>query len=184
MATLNVNAMSSTQYLGLPSSYWEPFWYAAYTSANHEKRVAEQLARRSVEHFLPVYQVVRRWKDRRVKLQLPLFPGYIFVRLALHDRLRVLQTPGVVKLVGFGETPSALPQDEIDALRTSLAVGVRAEPHPYLRVGRRVRVKWGPLAGMEGILKRRKNQDRLVISLELILRSVAVEVSALELEPM
>jgi transcription antitermination factor NusG len=184
MASLNVNATSSTQYLALPSSYWEPFWYAAYTNANHEKRVAEQLAWRSVEHFLPVYQVVRRWKDRRVKLQLPLFPGYIFVRLSLHDRLKVLQAPGVVRLVGFGEAPSALPQHEIDALRTSLAAGMRAEPHPYLRVGRRVRVKSGPLTGMEGILKRRKNQDRLVISLELILRSVAVEVSALELEPM
>lgn len=183
MASLNLNATNSTKYLGIPSSYWEPFWYAAYTSANHEKRVAEQLAGRSVEHFLPIYQVVRRWKDRRVKLQLPLFPGYIFVRLALHDRLRVLQTPGVVRLVGFGETPSALPQDEIDALRTSLAAGIRAEPHPYLRVGRRVRVKSGPLTGMEGVLKRIKNQDRLVISLDMILRSVAVEVSALEMEP-
>jgi transcription antitermination factor NusG len=184
MASLNVNATSSIQYLGLPLNYCEPFWYAASTSANHEKRVAEQLTRRSVEHFLPVYQVVRRWKDRRVMLQLPLFPGYIFVRLALHDRLKVLQVPGVVKLVGFSGTPSALPQEEIDALRTSLAAGVRAEPHPYLVVGRRVRVKSGPLTGMEGILKRKKNQDRLVISLDMILRSVAVEVSALELEPM
>jgi transcription antitermination factor NusG len=119
-----------------------------------------------------------------VQLQLPLFPGYIFVRLALHDRLKVLQAPGVVKLVGFSGTPSALPQAEINALRTSLAAGVRAEPHPYLTVGRRVRVKSGPLAGMEGILKRKKKQDRLVISLDLILRSVAVEVSALELESM
>jgi transcription antitermination factor NusG len=184
MTSLNINETGSAQYLGLPSSYCEPFWYVACTNANHEKRVAEQLTRRSVEHFLPIYRVVRRWKDRWVQLQRPLFPGYIFVRLALHDRLKVLQAPGVVKFVGFSGTPSVLPQVEIDALRTSLSAGVRAEPHPYLMVGRRVRVKSGPLTGMEGILKRKKNQDRLVISLNLILRSVAVEVCALELEPM
>jgi transcription antitermination factor NusG len=106
------------------------------------------------------------------------------VRLALRDRLQVLQVPGVAKLVGFSGTPTALPQEEIDALRTSLLNGVRAEPHPYLTVGRHVRINSGPLAGMEGILIRKKNQDRLVISLDLILKSVAVEVSALELESM
>jgi transcription antitermination factor NusG len=182
MASLIVNAASSTHYLELPSSFCDPFWYAAYTSAKHEKRVAEQLTRRSVEHLLPLYQTVRRWKDRRVQLQLPLFPGYVFVRLALRDRLQVLQVPGVANLVGFSGTPTALPQEEIDALRTSLLIGVRAEPHPYLTVGRRVRIKSGPLVGMEGILIGKKNQARLVISLDLIRRSVAVEVSALELE--
>jgi transcription antitermination factor NusG len=134
-----------------------------------------------VEHFLPLYQSPRRWKDRRVQLQLPLFPGYVFVRPALHDRLQVLQVSGVAKLVGFNGTPAALPQEEIDALRTGLATGVCATSHPYLTVGRRVRVKSGRLAGLEGILKRKTKQDRLVISLELILSSVAVEVSALEL---
>src|SRR6266852_464107 len=79
----------------------QPHWYAAYTSANHEKRVAVQLKERAVENFLPLYESVRRWKDRRMKLQLPLFPGYVFVRLALRDRLRVLQIPSVVRLVGF-----------------------------------------------------------------------------------
>src|SRR4029077_3812170 len=157
MAILMINGTSSTHYLGLPSSFRDPFWYAAYTSANHEKRVAEQLARRSVEHFLPLYETVRRWKDRRKQLQLPLFPGYVLVRLALRDRLQVLQVPGVANLVGFSGTPTALPQEEIDALRASLASGARAEPHPYLTVGRRVRIKSGPLAGMEGILVRKKN---------------------------
>jgi transcription antitermination factor NusG len=97
-------------------------WYAAYTTANHEKRVAEQLAVRSVEHFLPQYASVRRWKDRRVRLELPLFPGYVFVRLALRDRLQVLKIPGVAKLVGFNGTPTALPEEEIATLRTSLAM--------------------------------------------------------------
>ena len=168
----------------LPAAYLETCWYAAYTSANHEKRVAVQLGQRSVEHFLPLYDSVRRWKDRRVQLQLPLFPGYVFVHFALRDRLLVLQIPGVAKLVSFNGMPAALPRQEIEALRASLESGVRAEPHPYLKVGRRARVKAGPLAGMQGILVRRKNRSRFVISLDLIMRSVAVEVDALELEPL
>jgi transcription antitermination factor NusG len=183
VASLNlINAISSTNYPELPSSFLEPFWYAAYTSANHEKRVAEQLTMRSVENFLPLYQVVRRWKDRRVELNLALFPGYVFVRLALRDRLQVLQVPGVARLVGFSGLPTALPQEEIDTLRASFERGVRAEPHPYLTVGRRVRVKSGPLARMEGILIRKKNRHRLVISLDLILQSVAVEVDLADVE--
>ncbi|MGB7846093.1 MAG: UpxY family transcription antiterminator [Candidatus Acidiferrum sp.] len=168
----------------MPAAYLEPQWYAAYTSANHEKRVAAQLGQRSVEHFLPLYDSVRRWKDRRVQLQLPLFPGYVFVHLALRDRLQVLQIPGVAKIVGFNGTPAALPQEEIEALRASLESGVRATPHPYLKVGRRALVKTGPLKGMQGVLVKRKNRSRFVISLDLIMRSVAVEVDALELEPM
>ena len=158
----------------------EPRWYAAYTSANHEKSVAQQLAVRSVEHFVPLYESVRRWKDRKVRLQLPLFPGYVFVRLVLRDRLQVLQVPGVAKLVGFNGMPTALPQEEIEALRRSLGKGVRAEPHPYLTAGRRVRVRTGSLAGLEGVLLRRKNRTRFVISLDLIMRSVAVEIDGSE----
>jgi transcription antitermination factor NusG len=179
-----VNALNPMRYPGLPSSSFELHWYAAYTNANHEKRVAEQLVGRSVEHFLPLYQSVRRWKDRRVQLQLPLFPGYVFVRLALHDRFLVLQAPGVVKLVGFNGAPAALPEEEMDALRTSLASGVRAEPHPYLRAGRRVSVNSGPFQGMRGILVRKKNRVRVVISLDLIMRLVAVETDITELEPL
>jgi transcription antitermination factor NusG len=179
-----VNALNQMRYPRLPSNSFELHWYVAYTSANHEKRVAEQLVGRSVEHFLPLYQSLRRWKDRRVKLQLPLFPGYVFVRLALRDRFLVLQAPGVVKLVGFNGTPAALPEEEIAALRTSLASGVRAEPHPYLRSGHRVSVNSGPFQGMHGILVRKKNRVRVVISLDLIMRSVAVETDITDLEPL
>ena len=115
-----------------------PLWYVAYTSANHEKRVAEQFSLRSVEHFLPLYEAKRRWKDRRMKLELPLFPGYVFVRMSLRDRLKVLQVPGVARLVGFNGQPAAIPDNEIEALRASLGAQLRAEPHPYLIVGRRV----------------------------------------------
>src|SRR5580704_136550 len=96
-------------------------WYAAYTSANHEKKVSVELGCRSVESFLPLYSSVRRWKDRRVQLQLPLFPGYVFVRLALRDRLRVVQIPSVVRLVGFGGLPTALPDTEIEILQSGFS---------------------------------------------------------------
>ncbi len=166
----------------ITEAYREKRWYAAYTSANHEKRVAEQLVVRDVEHFLPVYDSVRRWKDRRVKLQMPLFPGYVFVCMALRDRLQVQQVPGVAHLVGFDGSPAAIPDQEIDALRASLESGVRAEPHPYLTVGRRVRLRSGPLAGMQGILLRRKGNFRVVISIELIQRSLVVHLDAVDVE--
>ena len=162
----------------------EASWYAAYTSANHEKRVAAQLGAREVEHFLPLYASLRRWKDRRVELTLPLFPGYVFVRMVLRERLRVLQIPGVAHLVGFGEGPTAVPEEEIERLRTSLARGVRAEPHPFLTAGRRVRVRSGPLEGLQGILLKRKSRVRLVVSVELIQRAMAVEMDEADLEPM
>jgi len=157
-------------------------WYAAYTSANHEKRVTEHLMLRSVEHFLPTYTSVRKWKDRRVRLDLPLFPGYVFVRLVTQDRLRVLQIPGVAKLVGFGGIPAALPDEDIEALKRVMVCGTRAEPHPFLSVGRRVRVKAGPLEGIEGVVVRKKNRLRLIILLDLIHRAAALEVDAADLE--
>src|SRR5712691_3777073 len=118
----------------LPMDYVEPHWYVAHTSANHEKRVTKQLQERSVENFLPLYDSVRRWKDRRMKLQLPLFPGYVFVRLPLRDRLKVLQVPGVAHLISFNSRPAVLPDTEVEALRAGLATQLRVEPHPYLTV--------------------------------------------------
>src|SRR5437016_6381227 len=176
------NTVVRTDIAELPAEYDVSRWYAAYTSANHEKRVAEQLGVREVEHFLPLYASARRWKDRRVTLQLPLFPGYIFVHMALRDRLKVQQVPGVARLVGFDGKLVALPEKEIQALRRSFESGVRAEPHPYLTVGRRVRVKSGPLAGTQGILLRRKGNFRVVISIELIQRSVAVDTEVADVE--
>jgi len=165
------------------NAYLQSYWYAVYTCANHEKHVAAELHARTVEHFLPLYRSVRRWKDRRVTLDLPLFPGYVFVRLALRDRLRVVQIPSVVRLVGFGGLPTALPDTEMDIMRSGLSQSLRAEPHPFLTVGRRVRISGGPFARLEGVLKRKKSILRVVVSLELIQRSVAVEVSAEDIEP-
>jgi len=139
--------------------------------------VASQLVERDVEHFLPLYCSVRHWKDRRVSLELPLFPGYIFVRLALSERLGVRQIPSVVRLVGFGGLPTVLPDDEMEILRAGLCERSRAEPHPFLTVGRRVRITGGSFARLEAVLKRKKNNLRVIVSLELIQRSVAVDVS-------
>lgn len=158
-------------------------WRVASTSANHEKRVAEQLRVRELECFLPTYESLRQWNDRRVWLQLPLFPGYVFVRMCSRDRLRVVQVPGIARLVGFNGTMARLPDEEIEALKNGLATGVRAEPHRFLTVGRRVRVSRGPLKGMKGILLSRKRHTRFIISIELIMRSVAVEIDETELEP-
>jgi len=166
----------------LPAEFFEPRWYAAYTCAKHEKRVAVQFSQRSLEHFFPQYESMRRWKDRRVKLQLPLFPGYVFVRLALRDRLRVLETPSVVRLVGFNGHPAALPDKEMEALRACGAAQLVAEPCAYLTTGRRVRIKCGPLADLEGVLVRWKNTLRVVLSLDLIASSAAVDVDAANVE--
>lgn len=165
------------------SAIWvEARWYAAYTCANHENKVREQLEQRSIESFLPVYETVRRWKDRRMRLELPLFPGYVFVRMPAADRLRVLQVPSVVRLVGFNGQLSALPDEEIEALKKGAASGVCAHPHPFLTVGRRVQVKNGPFEGRQGILLRRKGKLRLVLSIELIMRSVVIDVDATDVE--
>jgi transcription antitermination factor NusG len=160
-----------------------PQWYAVYTSANHEKRVAAEFSRRRVESFLPLYSSVRRWKDRTVQLQVPLFPGYVFVHLALSDRLRVIQVPGVVKLVGSGGQPVALPDEQLEALRAGLSGRLPAEPHPYLTIGRRIRIVRGAFQGAEGTLVRKKGLFRVVLSLELIMRSIAIEVDAADVEP-
>jgi transcription antitermination factor NusG len=182
MAISSVGHPNQSNATFLPSDNLNVRWYAAYTSANHEKKVAAQLDVREVEHFLPLYDSVRRWKDRRVVLQLPLFPGYVFVRMALRDRIKVQQVPGVACLVGFSGRPAALPDQQIEALRSGLACGVGAKPHPYLTEGRRVLLKSGPFCGMQGIVLRRKGRFRVVVSMDLIQRSVAVDADAVDVE--
>ena len=180
MANYRTNALSGGI---LSTEYLEPCWYAVYTSANHEKRVASQLDIRSVTHFLPLYDSVRRWKDRCVRLQLPLFPGYLFVRIAIRDRLRVLQVPGIARLVGFNGMPVPLPDHEVECLKFALAKGMRAEPHPYMKVGRRMRITSGSLAGCEGMLVRKKGNMRLILSVDLIQRSIMVDLDVSAVEP-
>jgi transcription antitermination factor NusG len=158
-----------------------PRWYAAYTWSRHEKSVAKQLEERRMESFLPLYRSWHRWKDRRQQVDLPLFPSYVFVYMALTERVRVLELPGVAALVTFQGRPAALPTAEIEGLRRGLEREIYAEPHPFLRIGHKVRVRGGPLAGTEGILVRKKDKLRMVISLEVLMRSIAVEVDAADI---
>jgi transcription antitermination factor NusG len=167
----------------LPANYLENRWYAARTKSRHEKKVAEHLAGKGIVNFLPLYKAQHRWKDRVARVDLPLFPGYIFVQFPLKERLKVLEIPGVANLVSFKGEPAALPEQEIETLRQGLSANVFAEPHPYLKVGRRVRIKGGPLRGLEGILERKKEDSfRVVISIDLIMRSVLVEVAMADVE--
>ena len=157
-------------------------WYALYTCPRHEKFVAKQIERRRFSCFLPLYRSVRRWKDRRKELELALFPGYVFVRMALENRLQVLELPGVVRLVSFNGQPAVVPTEQIESIRDRLSGAGSIEPHPYLRTGRRVRVRHGAMTGLEGIVVRRKDRCRVVFSIDLIMRSVAVEVDEGDLE--
>lgn len=160
-----------------------PQWFVAYTVTRHEKAVADHFSQRTIESFLPSYKSPRMWKNGcKVNVELPLFPSYIFVRISREQRVRVLEVPGVLSLVCSGGKPVPLPELEIEALRSAVPA-LSCEPHPYLVVGERVRVKSGPLMGMEGVLLRKKNYFRIVLSLHLITQSVAVEVDADNVEP-
>ena len=138
-------------------------WCAVYTRHQHEKAVTAMLLVKGFEVFLPLYESTRKWKDRRKLLSLPLFPGYVFVRGALERRLPILTTPGVHMIISRGERVATIPEEEIEAIRRTIEDKVRVEPHPFLRCGERVRVIRGSLAGVEGILTRKKNLYRLVL---------------------
>lgn len=172
----------TTAPIELPIESSTAHWYALYTAPRHEKYLADQINRQGISCFLPLYRSIRRWKDRRKELALVLFPGYIFVRIALPNRLRVLQLPGAVRLVTFNGQPAVLPEEEVENLRSRLANSGNIEPHPYLTAGRHVRVRSGPLQGLEGIILRTKERCRIVLSIHLIMRSVAVEVDDGDLE--
>ena len=156
-------------------------WHAVYTQPRHEKKVAQQLAMRSMEAYLPLYESLRRWKDRRTKLTLPLFPGYVFVKMALPQRIMVLEIASVVQIVGPKGQSSMLADEDIERLRFSLT-NRRAEPHPYLASGKKVRIKSGPLMGLEGTVTRWKAGMRIVVSIDAIQRSVAMELESADLE--
>lgn len=157
-------------------------WYALYTRHQHEKVVARMLADKGFEVFLPLYFTAHRWQDRTRQLSLPLFPGYVFLRTGLDRRAHVVTTPGVHHFVPSAERPVAIAPPEIEAVRQLTAKSPRVEPHPFLKRGDWVRIKAGPLAGLEGVLTRWKGAFKLVLGVELLQQSVAVEVELADVE--
>jgi transcription antitermination factor NusG len=157
-------------------------WHAIYTRHQHEKAIAQFLSAKGLQVFLPLYNATRRWKDRTMHLSLPLFPCYLFLRGLKERRLEVVTTPGIVSILSINGEPATIPESEIEAVRRAIEWGNRVEPHPFLRCGDRVRVISGPLQGLEGILVRKKNLYRLVLSVEILERSAAVEVDVSAVE--
>jgi len=153
-------------------------WFAVYTRHQHEKTVGQNLTSRGFETFVPLYKTVHQWKDRIKPLSLPLFSCYVFLRGGMRRRLDVLTTPGVHSLVSNAGVPAPIPPKEIEALRRAVESGLGLEPHPFLKCGVWVRVKAGPLVGLQGILLRKKSLCRLVLSVEMLGKSAAVEVDA------
>jgi transcription antitermination factor NusG len=157
-------------------------WYALHTRSQHEKVVANILNNKGFEVFLPLYLASHQWKDRTKQLSLPLFSCYVFLRDSLERRLDILKTPGVHQIVGSGGRPAEIPIAEIESIRSMVGTSLKVEPHPLLRCGDRVRVKTGPLTGIEGILIRKKSLLRLVITVEMLGKAVAVEVDGYQVE--
>ena len=154
----------------------DQYWYALYTRHQHEKTVADILSAKGFQVFLPLYPVAHQWKDRVKRLSLPLFPCYVFIRASLDLRIPILMTPGVHAFVGVEGRSVRIPDIEIDAVHRTIDNLLHVEPYPFLRAGDWVRVKSGPLEGIEGILVRKTNKFRLILSVEMLKKSVAVEV--------
>jgi transcription antitermination factor NusG len=157
-------------------------WLAAYTRSRHEHQVANQLQTKNVECLLPTYQRLSRWSDRVQRSDAPLFPGYVFVHISDCERIPVLETMGVVHLVSVAGKPAVLGDADMDRLRNCLSRASDIEPHPYLRIGQRVRVKHGPFAGYEGVLVEKQNSVRLVISVDQIMKSVAINLHGADVD--
>jgi transcription antitermination factor NusG len=158
-------------------------WLAAYTRSRHEHQVGQQLAQKDLEYLLPTYARLTRWSDRIKRVTAPLFPGYIFVHISESERLPVLETVGIVHLVSSAGEPAILSDEEVERLRCCCMGSGEIEPHPYLRIGHRVRVKYGPFAGWEGTLVEKQNSRRLVVSVDQIMKSIAVNIHTADVEP-
>jgi transcription antitermination factor NusG len=166
----------------LPHALEASNWYAIYAKHNHERKVADLLARKGMDVFMPLYDSVRCWKDRKKSLPMPLFPGYVFLKSTLDNKIEILSTPGVFFIVESAGHACPIPEQEIQAIRTITQSDVRFEPHPFLKTGEFVRIRTGPLAGIGGIFLKPKNKYRVVVSIELLRKAVAIEVDAANVE--
>jgi len=164
----------------------ESAWYALYTRSRFEKKLMSELANRSIEVFLPMREVLSRWKDRKKKVWMPLFPGYLFVHQVNtpENRYRILNIPGAVRFIGFNSQTTPIPVEQIESVRKFLEAKLAVDPYPYLTIGRRVEVIAGPLEGIQGKLVQKKGRFRLVIQVDLIRQAVSVEIDAVDVRPL
>lgn len=163
-----------------PDAY---LWFAARVRSNFEHVAAAHLRERGFEEFTPTYQVERQWSDRKKVIDQVLFPGYVFCRINPLERRNVITVPGLIGLVGAGKTPLPIPESEIEAIRQMVSSGVLVTPWPFLAIGQRVLIERGPLAGVEGILDSAKGRSRLVVSINMLQRSVSAEVNRSWIRP-
>lgn len=159
-------------------------WYAVHTMARHEKRVAAQFQEKRVCTFLPLLHQIHRWSDRRSVVEIPMFSCYAFVRLVQNadERLKVLRTPGVLGFVGSERRGTPIPDEQIESLRTAIRQKIPCFPHPFISAGKRVRIRGGSLDGIEGILARQSGDQSLVVSVELLRRSILIRVEGYDIE--
>jgi len=176
--------MLSEQMATVEKHLCDSSWYALHTRHQHEKTVDRILINKGFDTFLPLYSTTHNWKDRTKALSLPLFPCYVFLKGGIERRLQIITTPGIHGVVSSGGRPAVIPDFEIEAIRRAVESGARVEAHPFLKCGNWVRVMCGPLTGVEGILVRKKNVSRLVLSVEILGTAAAIEVSAFHVEPL
>jgi transcription antitermination factor NusG len=177
--------LESTSIISLPSlAPEESNWYAVHIMARHEKRVAAQFEEMRVCTFLPLLHQVHRWSDRRTVVEIPMFSCYAFVHMVqtVEERLKVLRTPGVLGFVGSERQGTSIPDEQIESLRKAVSEKVPCLPHPFISAGKRVRIRGGSLDGVEGILMRQGGDHSLVISVELLQRSVSIRVEGYDIE--
>jgi len=159
-----------------------PHWYALHTRYRYETKVHNLLREKNIINYLPLSIEFHKWSDRYKKVQLPLFSCYVFVFIALRDRFKVLQTDGAIKLLSFNGTPAVIPDHQIDAIKRIMAEKVNVDRTDFFTSGKKVRVKHGPLKGVEGTLNRKKNQNRLVIAIDGIKQVLSIEIDYRDLE--
>ena len=167
------------------NSILAPKWYALYTRSRFEKKMLSELTDRSVEVFLPMREILSRWKDRKKRIWIPLFPGYIFVNHVdtPENRYRILNVPGAVRFVGFEGRAHPIPDEQIQYVRRFLEASIAIDPYPYMQVGSQVEVIAGPLKGIRGILVEKRGRFRFVIQVDLIRQAVSVEIDASDVRP-
>jgi transcription antitermination factor NusG len=184
MGSAQIHLETTSQFLPLGLASEGPNWYAVHTKARHEKRVAAQFEEKHVCTFLPLLRQIHRWSDRQGKVEVPMFSCYAFVRTVqtIEERLKILRTPGVLGFVGFERQGTPIPQEQIESLRTAISENIPCFPHRFINAGRRVRIRGGSLDGVEGILERKGADQSLVVSVELLHRSVSIRVEGYDIE--